>query len=56
MTGDSEGWNLAKLGTKITTTGEGVWPMPVNLKWLIWNAQKTFIFCLDIIALTNSSV
>uniref|UniRef100_A0A453DLI8 DNA-directed RNA polymerase n=1 Tax=Aegilops tauschii subsp. strangulata TaxID=200361 RepID=A0A453DLI8_AEGTS len=31
-----------QLGQEITTTGEGTWPMPVNLKRLIWNAQKTF--------------
>ncbi|OVA08877.1 RNA polymerase [Macleaya cordata] len=31
-----------ELGTKIATTGDNSWPMPVNLKRLIWNAQKTF--------------
>ncbi|KAL5713952.1 DNA-directed RNA polymerase [Ranunculus cassubicifolius] len=31
-----------QLGTEITTTGDNSWPMPVNLKRLIWNAQKTF--------------
>ncbi|KAK3027581.1 hypothetical protein RJ639_042350 [Escallonia herrerae] len=31
-----------QLGTEITTTGDNSWPMPVNLKSLIWNAQKTF--------------
>lgn len=31
-----------QLGTEITTTGDNTWPMPVNLKRLIWNAQKTF--------------
>ncbi|KAF5198458.1 DNA-directed RNA polymerase subunit beta' [Thalictrum thalictroides] len=30
------------LGTEIATTGERSWPLPVNLKRLIWNAQKTF--------------
>ncbi|KAK3008988.1 hypothetical protein RJ639_015151 [Escallonia herrerae] len=29
-------------GTEIATTGDNSWPMPVNLKRLIWNAQKTF--------------
>nr|GFC43726.1 hypothetical protein [Tanacetum cinerariifolium] len=28
--------------TEIATTGDRSWPMPVNLKRLIWNAQKTF--------------
>ncbi|KAK2989437.1 hypothetical protein RJ640_018755 [Escallonia rubra] len=31
-----------QLGTKIATTGDNSWPMPVNLKRLIWNAHKTF--------------
>ncbi|KAL5997271.1 DNA-directed RNA polymerase II subunit rpb1 [Asimina triloba] len=31
-----------QLGTEIATTGDNLWPMPVNLKRLIWNAQKTF--------------
>ncbi|KAI4986177.1 hypothetical protein ZWY2020_018807 [Hordeum vulgare] len=31
-----------QLGTEIVTTGDITWPMPVNLKRLIWNAQKTF--------------
>ncbi|XP_078177749.1 DNA-directed RNA polymerase II subunit RPB1-like [Carex rostrata] len=31
-----------QLGTEIATTGDNSWPMPVNLKRLIWNAQKTF--------------
>ncbi|KAK2987193.1 hypothetical protein RJ640_026473, partial [Escallonia rubra] len=31
-----------QLGTKIATTGDNSWPMPVNLKRLIWNTQKTF--------------
>ncbi|KAJ9703826.1 hypothetical protein PVL29_005200 [Vitis rotundifolia] len=31
-----------QLGTEIATTGDSFWPMPVNLKRLIWNAQKTF--------------
>ena len=31
-----------QLGTEIATTGENSWPMPVNLKRLIQNAQKTF--------------
>ncbi|KAK2997212.1 hypothetical protein RJ639_025783 [Escallonia herrerae] len=31
-----------QLGTEIATTGDNSWPMPMNLKRLIWNAQKTF--------------
>ncbi|KAK3001446.1 hypothetical protein RJ639_022272, partial [Escallonia herrerae] len=31
-----------QLGTEIATTADNSWPMPVNLKSLIWNAQKTF--------------
>ena len=31
-----------QLGSEIATTGDNTWPMPVNLKRLIWNAQKTF--------------
>ncbi|KAL3734156.1 hypothetical protein ACJRO7_023493 [Eucalyptus globulus] len=31
-----------QLGTEIATTGDNTWPLPVNLKRLIWNAQKTF--------------
>ncbi|GKA54599.1 DNA-directed RNA polymerase II subunit 1 [Tanacetum coccineum] len=31
-----------QLGTEIATTGDNSWPMPVNLKRLICNAQKTF--------------
>ncbi|KAK3024755.1 hypothetical protein RJ639_043698 [Escallonia herrerae] len=31
-----------QLGTEIATTGDNSWPMPVNLKSLIRNAQKTF--------------
>ncbi|RWW08445.1 hypothetical protein GW17_00028117 [Ensete ventricosum] len=31
-----------QLGTEIATTGDTTMPMPVNLKRLIWNAQKTF--------------
>ncbi|KAF8022821.1 hypothetical protein BT93_F0363 [Corymbia citriodora subsp. variegata] len=31
-----------QLGTEIATTGDDTWPLPVNLKRLIWNAQKTF--------------
>lgn len=31
-----------QLGTEITTTGDNQWPLPVNLKRLIWNAQKMF--------------
>uniref|UniRef100_A0A803NGC0 DNA-directed RNA polymerase subunit n=1 Tax=Cannabis sativa TaxID=3483 RepID=A0A803NGC0_CANSA len=31
-----------QLGTEITTTGDNSWPLPVNLKRLIQNAQKTF--------------
>ncbi|KAL6659840.1 hypothetical protein ACP70R_002669 [Stipagrostis hirtigluma subsp. patula] len=30
------------LGTEIATSGDNTWPMPVNLKRLIWNAQKIF--------------
>ncbi|KAB1201777.1 DNA-directed RNA polymerase II subunit 1 [Morella rubra] len=31
-----------QLGTEIATTGDNSWPLPVNLKRLIWNAQKIF--------------
>ncbi|RZR76521.1 hypothetical protein BHM03_00001335 [Ensete ventricosum] len=31
-----------QLGTEIATTGDATMQMPVNLKRLIWNAQKTF--------------
>lgn len=31
-----------QLGTEIASTGDSFWSMPVNLKRLIWNAQKTF--------------
>ncbi|KAG9143347.1 hypothetical protein Leryth_022599 [Lithospermum erythrorhizon] len=31
-----------QLGEEIATTGENSWPLPVNIKRLIWNAQKTF--------------
>ncbi|KAK2981349.1 hypothetical protein RJ640_013140 [Escallonia rubra] len=31
-----------QLGTEIATTSDNSWHMPVNLKRLIWNAQKTF--------------
>ncbi|CAA6666730.1 unnamed protein product [Spirodela intermedia] len=31
-----------QLATEIATTGDVSWPLPVNLKRLIWNAQKTF--------------
>ncbi|KAK9948335.1 hypothetical protein M0R45_003916 [Rubus argutus] len=31
-----------QLGTKIAVTGDKSWPLPVNLKRLVWNAQKTF--------------
>ncbi|GKE76261.1 DNA-directed RNA polymerase II subunit 1, partial [Tanacetum coccineum] len=31
-----------RLGTEIATIGDNSWPMPVNLKRIIWNAQKTF--------------
>ncbi|CAD5180600.1 unnamed protein product [Musa acuminata subsp. malaccensis] len=31
-----------QLGTEIATTGDATMHMPVNLKRLIWNAQKTF--------------
>eukprot|EP01018_Ginkgo_biloba_P010814 Gb_06029 [translate_table: standard] len=30
------------LATDIAPSGDNSWPMPVNLKRLIWNAQKTF--------------
>jgi hypothetical protein len=31
-----------ELATEVIPTGDASWPMPVNLKRLIWNAQKTF--------------
>ena len=31
-----------QLGTEIATNGNHTWPLSVNLKRLIWNAQKTF--------------
>ncbi|KNA21792.1 hypothetical protein SOVF_040130 [Spinacia oleracea] len=31
-----------QLATDIATTGDNSWPLPVNLKRLLWNAQKTF--------------
>ncbi|CAO2141859.1 unnamed protein product [Urochloa humidicola] len=31
-----------QLGTEIATNGACSWPLPVNLKRLIWNAQKIF--------------
>ncbi|GFP91008.1 DNA-directed RNA polymerase ii subunit 1 [Phtheirospermum japonicum] len=31
-----------QLGTEIATTGDNSWPLPVNMKRLILNAQKTF--------------
>ncbi|XP_040371173.1 DNA-directed RNA polymerase II subunit RPB1 isoform X1 [Rosa chinensis] len=31
-----------QLGTEIAVAGDNTWPLPVNLKRLIWNAQKTF--------------
>ncbi|CAL4887703.1 unnamed protein product [Urochloa decumbens] len=31
-----------QLGTEIAPNGAYTWPMPVNLKRLVWNAQKTF--------------
>lgn len=31
-----------QLATKIATSGNSSWPLPVNLKRLIWNAQKIF--------------
>ncbi|GFP88230.1 DNA-directed RNA polymerase ii subunit 1 [Phtheirospermum japonicum] len=31
-----------QLGTEIATTGDSSWPLPVNIKRLILNAQKTF--------------
>ncbi|KAK3119088.1 hypothetical protein QOZ80_9BG0713640 [Eleusine coracana subsp. coracana] len=34
--------NRLQLGTEIAKNGDNMWPMPVNLKRLIWNAQKTF--------------
>ncbi|KAL1546514.1 DNA-directed RNA polymerase II subunit rpb1 [Salvia divinorum] len=30
------------LGTEIATTGDNSWPLPVNIKRLVLNAQKTF--------------
>ncbi|KAH7850342.1 hypothetical protein Vadar_031346 [Vaccinium darrowii] len=30
------------LATEIATTGDSSWALPVNIKRLIWNAQKTF--------------
>ncbi|KAG9136952.1 hypothetical protein Leryth_013806 [Lithospermum erythrorhizon] len=32
----------SQLGKEIATTGENSWPLPVNIKRLIWNSQKTF--------------
>ncbi|KAK3025186.1 hypothetical protein RJ639_043072 [Escallonia herrerae] len=37
-----------QLGTEIATTGDNSWPMPVNLKSLIWNAQKSFKIVEDV--------
>jgi hypothetical protein len=31
-----------ELATEVIPSGDASWPMPVNLKRLIWNAQKTF--------------
>ncbi|XP_058185181.1 DNA-directed RNA polymerase II subunit RPB1-like isoform X2 [Rhododendron vialii] len=31
-----------QLATEIATTGDSSWALPVNIKRLIWNAQKTF--------------
>ena len=31
-----------QLGTEIAANGNHTWPLSVNLKRLIWNAQKTF--------------
>ncbi|GFY88058.1 RNA polymerase II large subunit [Actinidia rufa] len=31
-----------QLAAEIATTGDSSWPLPVNIKRLIWNAQKTF--------------
>ncbi|CAO2828701.1 unnamed protein product [Amaranthus hypochondriacus] len=31
-----------QLATDIATTGDNSWPLPVNLKRLLWNAQKIF--------------
>ncbi|MQM18247.1 hypothetical protein Taro_051232 [Colocasia esculenta] len=31
-----------QLGAEIATTGDVTWPLPVNLKRLVWNAQKMF--------------
>ncbi|KAL8028374.1 hypothetical protein ABFX02_14G155100 [Erythranthe guttata] len=31
-----------QLGTEIATTGDNSWPLPVNIKRLVLNAQKTF--------------
>uniref|UniRef100_A0ACD5ZZJ5 Uncharacterized protein n=1 Tax=Avena sativa TaxID=4498 RepID=A0ACD5ZZJ5_AVESA len=30
------------LASEIAKNGENAWPMPVNLKRIVWNAQKTF--------------
>ncbi|KAM0821222.1 hypothetical protein ACQ4PT_019808 [Festuca glaucescens] len=30
------------LASEIAKNGENTWPMPVNLKRIVWNAQKTF--------------
>ncbi|KAL0872475.1 hypothetical protein Bca101_022180 [Brassica carinata] len=31
-----------QLGNEIATNGDSTWPLPVNIKRHIWNAQKTF--------------
>eukprot|EP00246_Nothoceros_aenigmaticus_P012765 TRINITY_DN409_c0_g1_i1.p1 TRINITY_DN409_c0_g1~~TRINITY_DN409_c0_g1_i1.p1 ORF type:complete len:1108 (-),score=233.51 TRINITY_DN409_c0_g1_i1:779-3940(-) len=31
-----------QLGTEIAPSGDAMWPLPVNLKRLLWNAQKIF--------------
>ena len=31
-----------QLGTKIAPSGDNSWPLPVNIKRLIWNDHKTF--------------
>ncbi|KAH9322486.1 hypothetical protein KI387_017125 [Taxus chinensis] len=36
---ESDRWHLR---TEIAPSGDNSWPLPVNLKRLIWNAQKTF--------------
>jgi hypothetical protein len=33
---------LTKVAREIFPTGDDTWPLPVNLKRLIWNARKVF--------------